>query len=332
MSNANVDGERKEHDVENDNSESNEEDEPEYEVEAILGVKAFPKENQLKYRISWVGYGTEYDSWEPEDNLGGAEDALNAFRKTHLAEMNRANKIIENYQKKHSAKQDHRASSSSVSPERRSSPGKKKQMGRPPFSVREERESSSSGDDDFVPAKKAKRGRQQGGVAGTSTADGSPQYSPRKRRNSWMYQDFDEDTDGDAPDSTQEKRGVRNQEKEAPASRADSGATEVIESSPAGSGGTPDEEVQVVRAPATQPTPLQAITTNENVAPNGIISGRQPPEERDHFIGCIKMPSGMVQMLRSVGGRTELIPMREAHERFGYEVVEYLIGRAEFVA
>jgi len=54
-----------------------EEDEPEYEVEAILEKKKIgPK---WKYFIKWVGYPHEQNTWEPEENLNNVQEMLEEF-------------------------------------------------------------------------------------------------------------------------------------------------------------------------------------------------------------------------------------------------------------
>jgi hypothetical protein len=54
-----------------------EEEEPEYEVEAILEKKKVgPK---WKYFIKWVGYPHDQNTWEPEENLSNVKEMLQEF-------------------------------------------------------------------------------------------------------------------------------------------------------------------------------------------------------------------------------------------------------------
>ena len=62
---------------EEEDFEMAEEDEPEYEVEAILEKKKIgPK---WKYFIKWVGYPHEQNTWEPEENLNNVQEMLEEF-------------------------------------------------------------------------------------------------------------------------------------------------------------------------------------------------------------------------------------------------------------
>src|SRR6201995_2898370 len=53
----------------------------EYEVEAILGH--WFKGNTVKYLTAWEGYGSNDNTWEPEENLTNAEEVLEEYKKTH---------------------------------------------------------------------------------------------------------------------------------------------------------------------------------------------------------------------------------------------------------
>ncbi|GAA5970062.1 hypothetical protein JCM21900_000273 [Sporobolomyces salmonicolor] len=55
-----------------------EEEEPEYEVEAIMKHKR-DAQGVLKYFVQWVGFGREDDSWEPEENVAHLDEKLNEY-------------------------------------------------------------------------------------------------------------------------------------------------------------------------------------------------------------------------------------------------------------
>ena len=48
-------------------------DEPEWEVEAILDSRRFGRKKMLQFRIRWKGYSVAHDSWEPADNVHAPE-------------------------------------------------------------------------------------------------------------------------------------------------------------------------------------------------------------------------------------------------------------------
>ncbi|CCO36910.1 Retrotransposable element Tf2 155 kDa protein type 1 [Rhizoctonia solani AG-1 IB] len=60
-----------------------EEGEEEYEVEEILDSKwkGRGKNKKIWYLIKWVGYDAGSNSWEPADNVGNAEEAIQEFHK-----------------------------------------------------------------------------------------------------------------------------------------------------------------------------------------------------------------------------------------------------------
>ncbi|KAF8750819.1 Chromo (CHRromatin Organization MOdifier) domain [Rhizoctonia solani] len=62
-----------------------EEGEEEYEVEKILDSKwkGRGKARKLWYLVKWKGYNEGSNSWEPVDNVGNAQEALEEFHKEH---------------------------------------------------------------------------------------------------------------------------------------------------------------------------------------------------------------------------------------------------------
>jgi hypothetical protein len=43
--------------------------EPEWEVEAIIGMCHYGLKKKRQYCVHWKGYSNAYDTWEPEENL-----------------------------------------------------------------------------------------------------------------------------------------------------------------------------------------------------------------------------------------------------------------------
>ena len=48
-------------------------DEPEWEVEAILDSRRFGRKKTLQFRVRWKGYSAAHDSWEPANNVHAPE-------------------------------------------------------------------------------------------------------------------------------------------------------------------------------------------------------------------------------------------------------------------
>jgi len=57
----------------------------EYEVEKICDVKC--TDDQEMYLVKWMGYGVEHNTWEPKENLGHANGAINDFHEGHTYEV-----------------------------------------------------------------------------------------------------------------------------------------------------------------------------------------------------------------------------------------------------
>lgn len=54
--------------------------EPEYEVDHIKDHRR-TKRNGVQYLMSWLSYPPEEDSWEPAENLTGAQEAIDDYWK-----------------------------------------------------------------------------------------------------------------------------------------------------------------------------------------------------------------------------------------------------------
>jgi len=53
---------------------------PLYEVERVLGKRC--RGNRIQYLVKWVGYEDHENSWEPEENLAEAQDAITKWEQT----------------------------------------------------------------------------------------------------------------------------------------------------------------------------------------------------------------------------------------------------------
>ena len=53
--------------------------EDEYELEKILGARK--RKGSRQYLVKWKGYPENYDQWEPEENLGNAEELVREYWK-----------------------------------------------------------------------------------------------------------------------------------------------------------------------------------------------------------------------------------------------------------
>ncbi len=53
---------------------------PLYEVERVLGKRC--RGNRIQYLVKWVGYEDHENSWEPEENLAEALDAIRKWEQT----------------------------------------------------------------------------------------------------------------------------------------------------------------------------------------------------------------------------------------------------------
>ena len=54
---------------------------PEYEVESIVGHRRMGK--NLQYLVQWLGYGPQYDTWEPARGMRNASMLVRKYREAH---------------------------------------------------------------------------------------------------------------------------------------------------------------------------------------------------------------------------------------------------------
>ncbi|KAF8074716.1 hypothetical protein FPV67DRAFT_1574815 [Lyophyllum atratum] len=71
-------------DVDEEEGDEGSDDEPEYEIEAILDAKrgSFP-EGRIGYLVKWKGYGESENSWVDEQDAGNATVLIDEYWKTH---------------------------------------------------------------------------------------------------------------------------------------------------------------------------------------------------------------------------------------------------------
>ena len=54
-----------------------------YEVEKILDARRQERSRKLEFLVRWKGYTINDDTWEPEVNLKGSQEAIQTFYKKH---------------------------------------------------------------------------------------------------------------------------------------------------------------------------------------------------------------------------------------------------------
>ncbi|VDD92732.1 unnamed protein product [Enterobius vermicularis] len=378
---------------------SGDEEPGEYEVEAILGVKAFVKEGVLKYQIRWVGYGEESDSWEPEENLTGAEDILNDFKQTHEDEFLRARRLLEKRESKPTRTKRQRRTRGSASTHSDEEESSKVEGGPPTKRIIVEVLSSESDDEDFVRVKRRRKAPPRDDFSPSDKEkekDLPLEFTPRKQRNEWMYKDIDEEinsgynSEGSSQGCNEKKSKNKEPEELHPSTsetsgeglkddsrksgqealsiekKVDTGITEeveedreegkretlAVEKKKGGSSGVEKkkaEKLGVGKKKVSSDGRKRKVSVievrrgsglgdlhgsgdrvnHENGSSKRTLVCRQA-KAKDRFIGCVKLPDGAVHLMRREGSSLSLIPIREAYDRFGFELVQFLISRAEF--
>ncbi|VDO50937.1 unnamed protein product [Onchocerca flexuosa] len=85
--------ETKNEDICEDGDEDEELDDDEFEVDRILNVAVM--DGEVKYQvIRWKGYGSDEDSWEPEENLETARLILDEYIANHQDEVKKVDAIL----------------------------------------------------------------------------------------------------------------------------------------------------------------------------------------------------------------------------------------------
>ncbi|VDM48437.1 unnamed protein product [Toxocara canis] len=102
-------------------------EEGEFEVERILDVKA--KDGMLKFEVRWKGYGSEEDSWEPEENLETARLVLDEYIANNKEKVEKVKRILED-KKKRARRNRGKGRSSTPARERRAAAWRRRRRSR----------------------------------------------------------------------------------------------------------------------------------------------------------------------------------------------------------
>ena len=54
-----------------------------WEVKAVVDSRLYGRWKKLQYHVQWQGYGPEYDTWEPAENLAGSQELVKEFHAAH---------------------------------------------------------------------------------------------------------------------------------------------------------------------------------------------------------------------------------------------------------
>ncbi|MCP9264968.1 BMA-CEC-3 [Dirofilaria immitis] len=176
---------KKNEDEEKDNDEDEKLDDDEFEVDRILSVAVM--NGKVKYQVRWKGYGSDEDSWEPEQNLATARLILDDYIANHKDEVKKvqdtilAQKKLRKRRRKGYKKLQRSSSSdwSEISHDRA-----KKKMRFYGNDVKKNNDNGSDKDDVF---RKRERSCHQ------------------KSKNAWLYDDAD-DVDSDASEGNEKMK------------------------------------------------------------------------------------------------------------------------------
>jgi len=168
------------------------------------------------FRIRWKGYDSKHDSWEPEENLGGARVAMDEFLKD--TESNSTRKITRGTRGRDSPAE---AKPSASSGERKSQRGRPRKVN---YKVEDDEDEDSDKDGDFAPTqkkfkevqKKFKASEKKGAERAATTKQGNsgsnqPQsqldslITKRLASNKRHWYDDDASSDDSAKESPSEK-------------------------------------------------------------------------------------------------------------------------------
>uniref|UniRef100_A0A9J2PQH9 Chromo domain-containing protein n=1 Tax=Ascaris lumbricoides TaxID=6252 RepID=A0A9J2PQH9_ASCLU len=220
-------------------------EEGEFEVERILDVKL--KDGIIKFEVRWKGYGSEEDSWEPEENLETARLVLDDYIATNKEKVEKIKRMLDERKKRGRKNKGRRSSHAPLKEKRRGGRKSRRRSGstvklsesEEDDEVKEGKEETrkgtqqkkrcreqdeevssnvaeSSGDEDFIASsrtKKADEHRVNASATRRTRLREEPllkEPRPQNAKNAWLYDDAD---DGDSDDDSDHNDSAKKQKK-----------------------------------------------------------------------------------------------------------------------
>uniref|UniRef100_A0A0R3S0J4 Chromo domain-containing protein n=1 Tax=Elaeophora elaphi TaxID=1147741 RepID=A0A0R3S0J4_9BILA len=350
--------ERKSEDIGEDSNEDEELDEDEFEVDHILNVAAI--DGEIKYQVRWKGYGSDEDSWEPEENLETARRILDEYIEKHQDEVKKAQDAIQSRNKLRKRcgnrmklrnkgnKKLRRSSSSEYSETKKTVNVRTKKKMKMEY---EDDYYKNDSDEEYKEVSK-KRGRRtraaHNKLERTKIADFpeneqnkplSKDLSPKKAKNAWLYDDA-EDIDSDVSEGSREakKNDVFLRKTKEKNQLNENGATEKNNFSLA----TSEEQYEsnlnekIVVLPNEKKRKgkgevrAKVIVYSQCYCVKLMISLDYEPKVE--FTGVVQCHDGAVKVIYTKKGekRAHVVSVKEAFEIDGFGLVQYFISRCEF--
>uniref|UniRef100_A0A915PHL8 Chromo domain-containing protein n=1 Tax=Setaria digitata TaxID=48799 RepID=A0A915PHL8_9BILA len=346
--------EKKDEEIKEDGSEDEELDDDEFEVDRILDVAAV--DGEVKYKVRWKGYGSDEDSWEPEQNLKTARLILDEYNASHQDKVKKAQDMITTRRKlrkrsgwlikqQNKGNKKSRRSSSSEYSEVTKTHGRAKRRRKLEKNDDFRSSDDDQSDDDHEESFKRRRGRPRGAlgkserikiIVGAKNKQNkqplSKDLSPKKAKNAWLYDDA-EDADSDASDrSERAKKSAKGHSQ-----LKEYTATKKTNMSPA----TTEEQYESIsdetfshavnerKLNRKEKTPVKGNDSVERMPSKKSLCDLEPKVE---FTGVVQCHDGAIKVIYNKRGETRahIVSVREAFEIDGYGLVQYFISRCEF--